>query len=49
MAATGQPPTYVLLGIALLLLAALKHYENIIRLSQGTEPGFRKRRSADGA
>jgi glycerol-3-phosphate acyltransferase PlsY len=49
MAATGQPPTYVLLGIALLLLAAVKHYENIIRLSQGTEPGFRKRRSADGA
>jgi glycerol-3-phosphate acyltransferase PlsY len=37
---THQPPTYVLLAIALFILATGKHWENIVRLVKHTEePG----------
>jgi glycerol-3-phosphate acyltransferase PlsY len=37
MALTGQDRSYVLLGVALFLLAAARHWENILRLAQGRE------------
>jgi glycerol-3-phosphate acyltransferase PlsY len=48
MALSHQPPGYVAVAGILFLLAAAKHYENIIRLAHGAEPGFRKRHPADG-
>jgi glycerol-3-phosphate acyltransferase PlsY len=48
MAMTGEPPAYVIAAVFLFLLGAAKHYENIIRLVHGTEPGFRRRRPANG-
>lgn len=47
MLVTHQPAAYVVLALILFVLAALKHWENILRLAQGTEPRFR-RRAADG-
>lgn len=47
MLVTHEPAAYVVLALVLFVLAALKHWENILRLSQGTEPRFR-RRAADG-
>lgn len=45
---TGRPPAYVVLFLALLLLGAAKHWDNIIRLTQGTETKFRSRGQSDG-
>lgn len=42
LAVTHQPPIYVLAGIVLLILAAIKHLENIARLLAGTERSFRR-------
>ncbi len=41
---TGQAPVYVMLASVLFLLSAAKHWENIIRLAHGREPGLRRRR-----
>jgi acyl phosphate:glycerol-3-phosphate acyltransferase len=43
MGVTHQPPAYVVVSCVLFVMAAAKHYQNIIRLAQGTEPSFRKR------
>ena len=48
MVATGRPLTHVLAGLALFLLAALRHWQNIIRLANGTERKLQTR-PADGA
>jgi glycerol-3-phosphate acyltransferase PlsY len=40
---TGSPPVWVVLAFALFLLAAVKHWPNIVRLANGTEPGMRRR------
>lgn len=45
IAVTGSPPEYVTLGFALFLLAAFKHWENIVRLLSGTESSFRRQRT----
>ncbi len=46
MALTGSSPAFVFLASALFILAAGKHWENVIRLVRGTEPGFRRRRAS---
>jgi acyl phosphate:glycerol-3-phosphate acyltransferase len=38
---TGRSPAYVILFLGLFLLAAAKHWENIVRLVQGTETRIR--------
>lgn len=43
MAFTRQPAAYVVLAVLLFVLAVAKHWENIIRLMNGTEPRFRSR------
>lgn len=47
LAVTAQPPLTVVLACILLLIALLKHRQNIARLLAGTESSF-KRRHADG-
>lgn len=42
LALTHQPPMYVLAAVALLILATIKHVENIARLLTGTERSFRR-------
>jgi glycerol-3-phosphate acyltransferase PlsY len=44
---TGRPAAYVILFLVLFLLAAAKHWENIIRLTQGKETKIRTPRVAD--
>lgn len=48
MALSGQPRAYVVLGVILLAVGAIKHWENIIRLAQGKEKGFGKPHAVDG-
>ena len=48
MGVSGQPPVYVVLAFVLFVLGAAKHWQNIIRLAYGREPGLRNRRAADG-
>jgi glycerol-3-phosphate acyltransferase PlsY len=48
LTALHQPPEYVLLATLLFLLAAAKHWENILRLAQGRELKVLQRRPADG-
>jgi glycerol-3-phosphate acyltransferase PlsY len=43
----GRPPAYVILFLGLFLLAAAKHWENIVRLTQGKEAKIRTPRLAD--
>lgn len=47
-AITVQPHAYVLLTAGLFLLAAYKHWDNIIRLWYGTERKFQRARPANG-
>lgn len=45
---TGRPQAYVVVLIALFLLGAVKHWENIFRLVQGKESKFIRTRPASG-
>jgi glycerol-3-phosphate acyltransferase PlsY len=42
MAITRQDPSFVVLGIVLFVLAASKHWENILRLMHGKEPRIKR-------
>lgn len=48
MGITGRPSVMVIAAFALFVLAAGKHWENIIRLIAGKEPDLRRRRASDG-
>lgn len=48
LAITRSPSSYVLLTGLLFLLALAKHWENVVRLIQGTEPTIGRRNPASG-